>query len=115
LAFLLIVAGGLVTSNNAGLAVPDWPTSFGHLFKIPKMIGGVKFEHTHRMIAEFVGLLTISVAIWTWRVDKRLKIDRLQRRIGRNFSGVLSDLTVLIFPRNLLAYAMGQTMFCMLA
>src|SRR5215813_12085961 len=71
LAFLLIVAGGLVTSNNAGLAVPDWPTSFGHLFKIPKMIGGVKFEHGHRMIAEFVGLLTIACAVWTWAVDKR--------------------------------------------
>jgi len=71
LAFLLILAGALVTSNNAGLAVPDWPTSFGHLFKIPPMIGGIKWEHSHRMIAEFVGLLTIVVAIWTWRVDKR--------------------------------------------
>jgi len=59
----LIVAGGLVTSNNAGLAVPDWPTSFGHLFKIPKMIGGVKFEHGHRMIAETIGLLTIICAV----------------------------------------------------
>lgn len=59
LAFLLLVAGGLVTSNNAGLAVPDWPTSFGSFYKMPRMVGGVKFEHGHRMIAELVGLLTI--------------------------------------------------------
>jgi heme a synthase len=120
LAFLLIVAGGLVTSNNAGLAVPDWPTSFGHLFKIPKMIGGVKFEHTHRMIAEFVGLLTIIVAIWTWRVDKRRWMRGLTigAVAGVVFQGVLGGLTVLNFlpPAISTAHAtVGQTMFCMLA
>jgi cytochrome c oxidase assembly protein subunit 15 len=120
LAFLLIVAGGLVTSNNAGLAVPDWPTSFGHLFKIPKMIGGVKFEHTHRMIAEFVGLLTIIVAIWTWRVDKRRWMRGLTigAVLGVIFQGILGGLTVLNFlpPAISTAHAtVGQTMFCMLA
>jgi len=69
--FVLIIAGALVTSNDAGLSVPDWPTSFGSLYKIPHMVGGVRFEHTHRMVAEFVGLLTIVLAIWTWRVDRR--------------------------------------------
>jgi len=64
--FVLIIAGALVTSNDAGLSVPDWPTSFGSLYKIPNMVGGVRFEHTHRMIAEFVGCLTIILAIWTW-------------------------------------------------
>jgi cytochrome c oxidase assembly protein subunit 15 len=120
LAFLLIVAGGLVTSNNAGLAVPDWPTSFGHLFKIPKMIGGVKFEHTHRMIAEFVGVLTIIVAIWTWRVGKRRWMRGLTigAVLGVIFQGVLGGLTVLNFlpPAISTAHAtVGQTMFCMLA
>ncbi|HEU4415558.1 MAG TPA: COX15/CtaA family protein [Candidatus Angelobacter sp.] len=120
LAFLLIVAGGLVTSNNAGLAVPDWPTSFGHLFKIPRMIGGVKFEHGHRMIAEFVGLLTIIVAIWTWRVDKRrwMRGLTLGAVAGVIFQGVLGGLTVLNFlpPAISTAHAtVGQTMFCMLA
>ena len=91
-----MVAGGLVTSNNAGLAVPDWPTSFGHLFKIPKMIGGVKFEHTHRMIAEFVGLLTIIVAIWTWRVDKRRWMrGRFTTVRGRKIGVALPTGTVL--------------------
>ena len=69
--FLLIIAGALVTSNDAGLSVPDWPTSFGSWYKIPKLVGGVKFEHTHRMIAQGAGLLTIILAVWTWRVEKR--------------------------------------------
>ena len=44
-----------MTSNDAGLSVPDWPTSFGSLYKIPHLVGGVRFEHPHRMIAQFVG------------------------------------------------------------
>src|SRR3954452_14536544 len=60
--FLLIIAGALVTSNDAGLAVPDWPTSFGSFYKIPPMVGGVKYEHGHRMIAQFIGLLTLILA-----------------------------------------------------
>jgi cytochrome c oxidase assembly protein subunit 15 len=120
LAFLLIIAGGLVTSNNAGLAVPDWPTSFGHLFKIPKLVGGVKFEHTHRMIAEFVGLMTIIVAVWTWRVDKRRWMRGLTigAVAGVIIQGVLGGLTVLNYlpPAISTAHAtVGQTMFCVLA
>src|ERR1700758_2372535 len=69
--FLLIVAGALVTSEDAGLSVPDWPTSFGSIYKIPPMVGGVRFEHTHRMIAEFVGVLTITFCIAAFRVEKR--------------------------------------------
>jgi len=120
LAFLLIVAGGLVTSNNAGLAVPDWPTSFGSLFKIPPMIGGVKFEHGHRMVAEFTGLLTIVVAVWTWLVDKRrwMRALTLGAVAGVVLQGVLGGLTVLNFlpPAISTAHAvLGQTMFCVLA
>lgn len=120
LAFLLIIAGGLVTSNNAGLAVPDWPTSFGSIYKIPRMAGGVKFEHGHRMIAELVGLLTIVVAIWTWRVDKRrwMRGLTLGAVAGVIFQGVLGGLTVLNFlpPAISTAHAaVGQTMFCVLA
>ena len=68
---VLIVAGALVTSNDAGLSVPDWPTTFGSFYKMPQMVGGVKYEHGHRMVAEFVGLLTIILAVWTWQVEKR--------------------------------------------
>lgn len=115
--FVLIVAGAAVTSNDAGLSVPDWPTSFGSIYKIPRMVGGVKFEHTHRMIAEFVGLLTIIFAIWVWRVDKRrwmkwLGIAALGTVI---LQGVLGGLTVLYFlpPAISSAHAaVGQTFFC---
>src|SRR5579859_6854627 len=68
--FVLIVAGALVTSNDAGLSVPDWPTSLGS-FRMPRMVGGVKFEHGHRMIAGTVGILTILLAIWIWKVESR--------------------------------------------
>jgi cytochrome c oxidase assembly protein subunit 15 len=120
LAFLLIIAGGLVTSNNAGLAVPDWPTSFGSWYRIPPMVGGVKYEHGHRMVAEFVGLLTIVVAVWTWLIDKRrwMRMLTIGAVLGVIFQGVLGGLTVRNFlpPAISTAHAtMGQTMFCVLA
>lgn len=115
--FCLLIAGALVTSNDAGLSVPDWPTSFGSLYKIPHMVGGVRFEHTHRMVAEFVGLLTIILAIWTWRADKRpwmkaLGVGALATVI---IQGILGGITVLHFlpPAVSTAHAMvGQTFFC---
>src|SRR2546423_119821 len=71
---LLICSGGMVTSKGVGLAVPDWPTTFGYnmfLFPVSKWVGGIFFEHTHRLIASIVGFLTIVLAIWIWRVDHR--------------------------------------------
>jgi cytochrome c oxidase assembly protein subunit 15 len=115
--FLLIIAGALVTSNDAGLSVPDWPTSFGSLYKIPHLVGGVRFEHTHRMIAQFVGFLTIILAIWTWRSDRRrwmkyLGVSALGLVIAQ---GILGGLTVLFFlpPAISSAHAaLAQTYFC---
>ena len=60
--FLLIIAGGLVTSTKSGLSVPDWPLSYGKL--MPPMVGGIRYEHTHRMIASLVGLMTLALALW---------------------------------------------------
>src|SRR5256714_648991 len=77
----LICSGGMVTSKGVGLAVPDWPTTFGYtmfLFPVSKWVGGIFFEHTHRLIASTVGFLTIILAIWIWRVDSR----RWMRRLG---------------------------------
>jgi heme a synthase len=116
--FCLLIAGALVTSNDAGLSVPDWPTSFGSIYKIPHMVGGVRFEHTHRMIAEFVGLLTIVLAIWTWRVEKRrwmkaLAVGALGTVVAQ---GVLGGLTVLFYlpPAVSSAHAaLAQTFFCL--
>jgi len=72
---LLVVAGGLVTSNDAGLSVPDWPLSYGKL--MPPMEGNIRYEHGHRMVATTVGLLTIGMSIWLWRVDHRRWVRRL--------------------------------------
>jgi heme a synthase len=113
---VLIIAGALVTSNDAGLSVPDWPTSFGSLYKIPHLVGGVRFEHTHRMIAQFVGFLSIILAVWTWRADRRrwmkyLGVAALGLVIAQ---GILGGLTVLFYlpPSISSAHAaLAQTFF----
>ena len=115
--FFLIIAGALVTSNDAGLSVPDWPTSFGSLYKIPHLVGGVKFEHPHRMIAQLVGFLSIILAVWTWRADPRrwmkyLGLTALGLVIAQ---GILGGITVLFYlpPAVSSAHAaLAQTFFC---
>src|SRR6267142_5225798 len=70
----LIFVGGLVTSTESGLSVPDWPTSYGwNMFTFPmsKWVGGIRYEHSHRLIASTVGFLTIIMAGWTWRGEPR--------------------------------------------
>lgn len=114
---LLIVAGALVTSNDAGLSVPDWPTSFGSIYKMPSMVGGVKYEHGHRMLAEFVGLMTIVLAVWTWRVEKRRWLRMLGvAALGTVITqGILGGMTVLFYlpPAISSAHAaVAQTFFC---
>jgi cytochrome c oxidase assembly protein subunit 15 len=115
--FLLILAGASVTSNDAGLSVPDWPTSFGSLYRIPPMVGGVKFEHGHRMVAQFIGLLTIVLALWTQRVDRRAWMRAHPRAALATViaQGILGGITVLFYlpPAVSTAHAtLGQTFFC---
>jgi cytochrome c oxidase assembly protein subunit 15 len=72
--FLLLGAGGLVTSHEAGMSVPDWPNSYGYnmfLFPPSQWIGGIFYEHTHRLIASGVGLMTMILAFWLWFKDAR--------------------------------------------
>ncbi len=74
LTFLLLGAGGLVTSHEAGMSVPDWPNSYGYnmfLFPPSKWIGGIIYEHTHRLIASGVGFFTTVLAVWLWMRDSR--------------------------------------------
>jgi cytochrome c oxidase assembly protein subunit 15 len=115
---LLIIAGALVTSNDAGLSVPDWPTSFGSLYKLPPMVGGVRFEHSHRMVAEFIGLLTIILAVWTWRVERRSWVCKLGFAALATViaQGILGGITVLYYlpPWISTAHAtLAQTFFCL--
>jgi cytochrome c oxidase assembly protein subunit 15 len=115
--FLLIIAGALVTSNDAGLSVPDWPTSFGSLYKIPPMVGGVKFEHGHRMFAEFIGLLTIVMVVWTQKVEQRawLRVLAWIALLTVVLQGVLGGITVLRFlpwTTSTAHATLGQTFLC---
>jgi cytochrome c oxidase assembly protein subunit 15 len=99
---LLVLAGSLVTSTGSGLAVPDWPTTYGwNLFTFPPSmwVGGILYEHGHRLIASGVGFLTIVLAAWLWMSDPRhwmrwLGVTALGTVIGQ---GVLGGLTVLFF------------------
>ncbi len=73
--FLLLFAGGMVTSTNSGLAVPDWPTTFGRnmfLFPPSMMKGGIFYEHGHRLFASMVGLLTVANCLGFWLLEKRV-------------------------------------------
>src|SRR6201988_3876893 len=77
---VLIFAGGLVTSTGSGLSVPDWPTTYGWFmftFPLDKMVGGIRFEHTHRLIASTVGFLIVILAAWLWRAEPRAWVRRL--------------------------------------
>jgi heme a synthase len=72
--FPLLFIGGLVTSKGAGLAVPDWPTTFGYnmfLYPWSKMIGNIFYEHSHRLVASFVGLLTVALVLTFWLRERR--------------------------------------------
>lgn len=91
----LVIAGASVTSNQAGLSVPDWPLSYGQV--MPEMTGGVFYEHGHRMIASAVGFLTVILAIWLWRTEPRAWVRRLgYASLGAVIlQGVLGGLTVL--------------------
>ena len=99
---VLITAGGLVTSTGSGLAVPDWPSTYGYFmftFPLSKMVGGILYEHGHRLIASVVGMLTIGLAVWLSAVDPR----RWMRRLGWTalgaviVQGLLGGITVLLF------------------
>ena len=118
---LLIVAGGLVTSTGSGLAVPDWPTSYGwNMFTFPMkhMVGGIFYEHGHRLIASGVGFLTIVLAVWIWAVEPR----RWMRVLGFValgavcLQGILGGITVLYFlptPVSTAHAGLAQIFFCL--
>jgi heme a synthase len=116
-ALLLLVAGGMVTSTNSGMAVPDWPLSYGQW--LPRMTGGVFFEHGHRMIASFVGLMILIMAFWTQFDESRPGVRRLAwwTLFGVCLQGVLGGVTVLFnlpFAISAAHATLGQTIFCLL-
>ena len=111
----LIVAGALVTSHDAGLAVPDWPLSFGKL--MPKMVGNVFWEHGHRMVATSVGILVIILNIWLWRREDRAWVRRLGlvALAAVVAQGLLGGLTVVLMLPLAVSSAhatLAQLFFC---
>jgi heme a synthase len=118
---LLITAGGMVTSTQSGLSVPDWPTSYGwnmFTFPVSKWVGGIRYEHSHRLIASTVGFLTIILAVWTWRVEPRRWVRRLAfAALGAVIvQGLLGGLTVLFFlpaPISIAHAGLAQIFFCL--
>jgi heme a synthase len=114
---VVITAGALVTSNDAGLSVPDWPTSFGYLVKVPHFVGGIRYEWSHRMVAGTLVSLTLAIAIWTLLVERRrwmrwLAVGAFCTVIAQ---AILGGLTVLFFqpPAVSTAHAtVAQTFFC---
>ncbi len=118
----LILAGALVTSTGSGLSVPDWPTSYGYnmfTFPLHLMVGGIVFEHGHRLVATTVGFLTIVLAAWLWWRDDR----RWLRWFGVAALGVvilqgaLGGLTVLMklpAPISIGHAGLAQIFFCMM-
>ena len=114
--FCPIVAGALVTSNEAGLAVPDWPLSYGSL--TPPWVGNIRYEHGHRMVATLVGFLTVCLALWLWRREER----RWVRRLGWAAlavvvaQGLLGGITVLFFLPTAISVGhacLAQAFFCL--
>jgi cytochrome c oxidase assembly protein subunit 15 len=99
---ILVLAGSLVTSTGSGLSVPDWPTSYGwNMFTFPpsKWVGGILYEHGHRLIASTVGFLTIVLAAWFWAEERRLWLKWLgiTALLAIVAQGVLGGLTVIFF------------------
>src|SRR5207245_3330881 len=117
--FLLLIAGALVTSNDAGLSVPDWPTSFGSFQITPPTgwVGGVKYEHGHRLVAGAVVLLTIGLAVWLRRAERRPWVRGLGgfAVLVIVLQAVLGGITVLSYlPVGILVRSacLGQLFFC---
>jgi len=103
---VLIFVGGLVTNTGSALAVPDWPTTFGHnmfLFPWSQMIGGILYEHTHRLIASTVGMLTVALAISLWVSEPRrwVRVLGLVAVAVVIVQGVLGGLRVVLLEHGL--------------
>jgi len=119
--FVLLFIGGLVTSHQAGLSVPDWPTSYGwNMFTFPMKdwVGGIFYEHTHRLFASFVGFLILAQAILFWKFEPRSWVKRLSwfALLCVVLQGVLGGITVLFYLPPAISSshaALGQMVFCL--
>ena len=118
---ILIFAGGMVKSTESGLAVPDWPNTYGYFmwtFPIEHWVGGIFYEHTHRLIASAVGFLIMALAFWLWRAEPRAWVRRLGyiALAAVIAQGVLGGITVWYFlppPVSIAHASLAQIVFCL--
>jgi cytochrome c oxidase assembly protein subunit 15 len=120
--FPLIFMGGLVTSHGAGMSVPDWPNSYGYnmfLFPPRLWIGGILYEHTHRLMGTVVGMLAIALTVVAWRTERRRTVRFLAASIlvAVILQGVLGGLRVVLVKLDLaIVHAcFAQAFFCLAA
>src|SRR5438045_4172037 len=120
--FPLIFMGGLVTSHGAGMSVPDWPNSYGYnMFLFPPRfwVGGILYEHTHRLMGTVVGLLSIILAICAWKWEKRIWVRNLALAVlaAVILQGVLGGLRVTLMKLHLaiIHACFAQAFFCLTA
>ncbi|MEK8023902.1 MAG: COX15/CtaA family protein [Candidatus Hydrogenedentota bacterium] len=111
---LLIFAGSLVTSTGSALAVPDWPLAYGMLF--PPMVGGVFYEHGHRIIASLVGFLTLILAVWFARTENRSWVRKcgwlaLGAVIVQGLFGGMTVLFMQMQPLSIIHGVLAQSFF----
>lgn len=121
LTFLLLCSGGLVTSKGVGMSVPDWPTTYGYnmfAFPLSRWVGGVFYEHTHRLFASGIGFLTVILSVMTFFLEKRRWVRRLGLvlLIGVILQGVLGGLRVTLYKDELGIFhaIIAQTFFALL-
>ena len=117
---VLIVFGGLVTNTGAALAVPDWPNTFGHsmfLFPWSGMVGGVFYEHSHRLLGALVGLLTLALASALWRRGGRLRLLGVVAVAVVIAQGVIGGLRVVLLADGLAMVhgPLAQAFFALIA
>ena len=98
--FLLLTIGGIVSSKGVGMAVPDWPTTFGeNMFTFPfsKMVGGVFYEHSHRLMGSLVGILTMGLTFFIWWKEERrwLKWLSVAALLSVILQGIMGGLRVI--------------------
>ena len=121
--FLLIFVGGLVTSTGSGLSVPDWPTTYGQnmfTYPIDQWVGGIKYEHGHRLFASLVGFLTVILTVWVMLKEERKWVRWLTyfSLAAVIIQGILGGLTVLFLLPTAISVSHGmlaQSFFCVIS
>jgi cytochrome c oxidase assembly protein subunit 15 len=119
--FVLMCSGGIVTSKGVGMSVPDWPTTYGYnmfLFPLSGWVGGIFYEHLHRLIGSLIGLMTMILAAWLFSTEPRkwVKILGLVAFLAVCVQGLLGGLRVSLYKNEIGIFhaTLAQTFFCLL-